>query len=146
MSPHARGVEHHAKHELTRLLGGVCGRNVRTRTHTPGERVYLFAHETLRLVAEHSFGKSLTPYRDRLYHWADTYRQRGWPVDTPQYLLRSYPRLLASIGDLAGLVVCAADQTRHHRMRSLTGLERLAAAGDHLAERNANAPTTPPAV
>ncbi len=35
-------------------------------TSGPGERVYLFAHETLQQVAEQSFGKSLGAYPDRL--------------------------------------------------------------------------------
>ncbi len=86
--------------EIEHLLGGVFGRSVGSRTGTasagyPDERVYLFTHETLRLVAEQQYGNSLGAYRDRLHTWADTYQQRGWPGDTPHYLLRSYPRMLA---------------------------------------------------
>ncbi|MGH3852695.1 MAG: trypsin-like peptidase domain-containing protein [Pseudonocardiaceae bacterium] len=159
-------------YEIEYLLGGICGRSLRTRTHTPGERVYLFTHETLRLTAERSFGKSLTPYRDCLHHWAEIYRQRHWPMDTPQYLLRSYPRLLASTSDLTRLVACATDQSRHDRMRSITGgdalalieistaqqlllaqpdpdltsLALIAVQREHLTERNAHIPTNLPVV
>ncbi len=119
------------RYEIERLLGGIFGRSVGTRTRTPvsglsGERVYLFTHETLRLTAEQSFGKSLAAYRGWLYRWADVYRQRVWPADTPHYLLRSYARLLASTEDLAGLVACTTDQARHNRMRDITGGDALA--------------------
>ncbi|MGH3708776.1 MAG: hypothetical protein ACRDRQ_11880 [Pseudonocardiaceae bacterium] len=113
------------------LLGGLFGRSVgsRIRPAVSGrgeERVYLFTHETLRLVAQQQFGTSLATYRDRLHTWADTWRHRRWPTDTPQYLLRSYPRLLVSARDLARLVACATDHLRHDRMRELTGGDALA--------------------
>ncbi|MEO7196698.1 MAG: trypsin-like peptidase domain-containing protein [Pseudonocardiaceae bacterium] len=116
------------RYEIKRLLDGALGRSVGTRTSTPGERVYLFTHETLRLAAEQSFGKSLPSYRNRLHRWADTYRRRYWPPDTPQYLLRNYLRLLVITRDLAQLFACAIDQARHNRMRSLTGGDALAIA------------------
>jgi hypothetical protein len=117
--------------EIERLLGGVFGRSIGSRTpwRSAGyldEQVYLFTHETLRLVAEQQYGASLAAYRDRLHTWADTYRQRGWPTDTPYYLRRSYPRMLASSGDLPRLIACATDQVRHDRMRDLTGGDALA--------------------
>ncbi|MCA1603895.1 MAG: hypothetical protein LC775_00035, partial [Acidobacteria bacterium] len=163
--------------EFELLLGGVFGRSIGSRTGGastghPNERVYLFTHETLRLVAEQQFGNSLAAHRDRIHTWADSYRQRGWPADTPQYLLRSYPRMLASAGDLARLVACATDQDRHDRMRDLTDgdalafteistaqqlilaqsdpdlnrLVRLAVQREHLIDRNRNIPAELPAV
>ncbi len=163
--------------EIEHLLGGVFGRSVGSRTpwRSGGyldEQVYLFTHETLRLVAEQQYGASLAAYRDRLHRWADTYRQWGWPEDTPHYLRRSYPRMLASIGDLPRLVACATDQVRHDRMRDLTGgdalafteissaqqlilaqpdpdltsLARLAVQREHLTKRNTNIPVELPAV
>ncbi len=163
--------------EIELLLGGVFGRSVGSRTGNPSvgypdERVYLFTHETLRLVAEQQYGNSLAAYRDRLYAWADSYQQRGWPADTPHYLLRSYPRMIASSGDLPRLVTCATDHVRHDRIRDLTGgdalafteistaqqiilaqpdpdltgLARLAAERHHLTNRNSNIPTNLPAV
>lgn len=103
--------------EIEHLLGGVFGRSVGSRTSSLAvgraeERVYLFTHETLRLVAEKQYGKRLAAYRYRLHDWADTYRHRGWPADTPHYLLRNYPRMLASSGNVPRLVTCATDQAQ----------------------------------
>jgi Trypsin-like peptidase domain len=77
-----------APFELNSLLGGVFGRSVASRSATPGlhrtgERVYLFAHETLQTIAEQQFGGTLAGYRDRIHRWADGWRERGWPPDTP---------------------------------------------------------------
>lgn len=119
-------------YEIGRLLGGVFGRSVASRAGSaaagqrPDERVYLFAHETLRLVAEQQYGDSLAGYRARLHDWAGTWRHQGWPADTPQYLLRSYPSMLARSGDLPRLVACATDEARHDRMRDLTGGDAMA--------------------
>ena len=120
-----------APFELNSLLDGVFGRSVQSRSGTPGihrtgERVYLFAHETLRTIAEQQFGGTLAGYRDRIHRWADDYRQLGWPPDTPAYLLRGYPRMLTSTNDIARLTDCATDTARHDRMLHHTG-------GDHLA-------------
>jgi len=163
--------------EIEHLLGGLFGRSVGSRTGTsstgfPDERVYLFTHETLRVVAEQQYDNNLAAYRDQLYAWADTWRHRGWPADTPHYLLRNYPRMLASSGNVRRLVVCATDQIRHDRTRSLTGgdalavteisaaqqlvlaqpepdftgLVLLAVQQEHLTYRNRNIPTNLPAV
>ena len=42
----------------------------------------------------------LAGYHDRLHAWAAAYRARGWPPETPEYLLDGYFRLLATLGDL----------------------------------------------
>lgn len=164
-------------YEIRYLMTGSLGRSIGNRFRSsppirPGERVYLFAHETLRVVAEQQYGNNLALFRDRLHSWADSYRARSWPADTPLYLLGSYPRMLASTRDLARLVSCATDQARHDRMRDLTGGDALALTeistaqrllladpdpdltslalisfqGDHLASRNAATPSYLPAV
>jgi len=117
--------------QIAGLLGGAFSRSLGSRTGPlsagyPDKRVYLFAHDTLRVVAEQHYGADLDTYRDRLHQWAATYRQRGWPAGTPHYLLRGYPQLLASVKDLPRLVACATDQARHNRMRGLTGGDALA--------------------
>ncbi|MGH3941863.1 MAG: hypothetical protein ACRDTG_25210 [Pseudonocardiaceae bacterium] len=163
--------------EIEDLLGGMFGRSVGSWAGTSSagylnERVYLLTHETLRLLAEQQYGASLAAYRDRLHHWADIYRQRSWPADTPRYLLSSYPRMLASVEDLPRLFACGTDHTRHNRMRSVTGgdalafteistaqqrilaqcdpdltsLALLALQRDNLTDRNTNIPTNLPAV
>jgi hypothetical protein len=45
---------------------------------------------------------------------------RGWPHLTPMYLLRGYSRMLADAEDVARLVVCCTDRSRHDRMLDLT--------------------------
>ncbi len=127
-------------HTIQGVLDGLFGRSVDSRTQSAGfgrteERVYLFAHETLRHVAQQQFGNSLITYCDRLHGWADTWRDRRWPPDTPQYLLRSYPRMLVSVGDLTRLVACTTDQVRHDRMRDLTGGDALAVAEINTAQQ-----------
>jgi Trypsin-like peptidase domain/NACHT domain len=165
-------------YEIDDLLGGLFGRSVGGRVSPtpavgrPAERVYLFTHETLRAVAEEQYGESLARYRGRLHAWATDYQGRGWPAETPLYLLRGYPRLLAATGDLGRLLGCATDRARHDRMLDLTGgdalavteistattlitqqpipdlgaLLLLAVARDHLTERNSRIPAELPAV
>ena len=109
-------------------LRTVFGRSLMTRAQRgpvpagPDDVVYLFAHETLGAVAEATLGNDLGPYRRRLHGWADGYRERGWPADTPQYLLRPYWTLLADKGqgDLRRLVDLATDPRRHDRLLAAT--------------------------
>jgi tetratricopeptide (TPR) repeat protein len=118
--------------EIEEVLGGAFSRSVDSRTETlsagyPDERVYLFAHETLRLAAEQRYGTAgLATYRDRIHEWAESYRQLGWPADTPIYLLRSYSLMLAGVEDVSRLAACGTDRARHDRMRSVTGGDALA--------------------
>ena len=72
--------------------------------------------------------RQLESYRDRLHAWADEYRARDWPVDTPEYLLRGYYRLLSSIGDVPRMLMCATDTDRHDRMLDITGGDSAALA------------------
>ena len=98
------------------------GRSLRTRIpagHPAGDsadRVYLFAHETLRAIAERELDRDLGPYRRRIDQWADEYRARGWPDRTPWFLLRPYGRLLGTSGPLDRLISFATDAARHDRM------------------------------
>ncbi|MBN1174861.1 MAG: hypothetical protein JXA67_22065, partial [Micromonosporaceae bacterium] len=123
-------------YRLKRLLGGVFGRTITDRTdhtNTDPSRLYLFAHETLRETAALNLGVYLDVYRDRLHTWADSYRlpthdRPAWPQDTPQYLLRGYPRMLASITDTDRLVSLAIDPIRHDRMLSVSGGDAAALA------------------
>jgi len=109
----------------------------------------------------------LSSYRQRLHTWADSYRTRGWPSTTPEYLLRGYHRMLADTGDLPRMTALAVDPNRHDRMLDVTGgdtaalaeitttieavaadvspdlsvLGRLAVHRDRLAQRNEFLPT-----
>lgn len=107
--------------QLEGRLGGVFGRTLYTRLPTdalpePLDRVYLFAHETLREIAEQQLAYDVDRYRQRIYDWANKYRDKGWPAGMPRYLLRPYGQLLANLGDVDRLVAIATDPTRHERM------------------------------
>jgi tetratricopeptide (TPR) repeat protein len=135
--------------------------------------VYVLAHEELQMAAVSSLGLArLTGYHERLHTWAEAYRQRGWPSQTPAYLLRGYYRMLCDTADIPRLVACATDKARHDRMFDVTGggalaLSEIATAQDvvlrqgnedqsilarltthqrELADRNTNIPTELPAV
>ena len=50
--------------------------------------MYLLGHEELQATAQAYFDdQRLVGYQDRLHAWAEEYRDRGWPVRTPEYLL-----------------------------------------------------------
>ena len=112
--------------ELEEILHGVAGRTFTRRASRwqseTGQHVYLLGHEELQIAAERELGEArLAGYRDRLHAWAGTYRKRGWPVGSPEYLLSGYYRLLTALGDLPRLVAAATDTARHDRMLDLTG-------------------------
>ncbi len=113
------------RYRLEGLLGGVFGRTIGARDEATGlgfQRSFTLAHETLRVEAiERIGGRRLRTYRVRLHEWADGYRNRGWPAETPAYLLRGYPRMLQETGDHHRLVALAADAARHDRSLLLTG-------------------------
>lgn len=176
------GLEHRDLHELTgrpmfeidRLLRGAFGRTIAGRTAAHVERgVFLFTHETLRTQAIDRLGpRTLAAFAARLHTWATNYQHQGWPADTPAYLLRGYPRMLASNDNLDRLIALATDRRRHDWMLALTGgdgaalgeiiicqehilarsepdLEaalRLSVPRNHLTRRNASIPTSLPAV
>jgi len=92
-----------------------------------GTPVYLLAHEELHAVALDMLGpRRIEQYRDILLKWADSYRARRWPEDTPDYLLTSYPRMLYQSADVARLVDCVTDVARHDRMRRRFGEDTAA--------------------
>ncbi len=133
--------------ELTRAVPFDVSDLLRTRAgRTFGMRTgaYLLAHEELQSQAERMLGdRELDRYREELHAWAETWRKRGWPQDTPEYLLRGYFRLVRSAGDVSRLVELAADEARHDRMLEATGSDAAALAEIRdAAERLAE---TPPA-
>ncbi len=125
-------------YELGDRLGSAFGRSLSKYTRE-ADTVYLFAHETLGVQAEEALGpRTVTSYRERLHRWADGYRERGWPDDTPNYLFQPYGRLLIAEADLPRLSTLGVDRTRHDQMLQRTGSElasltELAAAHELLA-------------
>ncbi len=163
--------------EIEDVMHGVSGRTFTRRVSTwqpeDGPEVYLLGHEELQATARTYFGdRRLAGYQDRLHAWAQQYRDRGWPVGTPEYLLSGYFQMLTAADDTARLAACATDAARHERMLDITGgdaaalnevtltLDLVAAQDDpdltaalslarhrdYLTDRNANIPASLPTV
>lgn len=123
--------------EIDRLLGGVFGRTIAGRVdpHTT-KQVFLFAHETLRIQATDRLGPdALADFATRLHTWAASYQHCGWPADTPGYLLRGYPHMLADASCLDRLVALATDHHRHDRLLETSGGDAEALFEIALAEK-----------
>ncbi|MCX5122035.1 hypothetical protein OG992_33265 [Micromonospora sp. NBC_00362] len=111
------------------VLHTVAGRTFTRRGgawSAEADEVYLLGHEELqRTAVEYLGSQRLAVYRERLQIWAESYRRHGggtpWPPNTPEYLLRDYPRMLAEIGDTERLVALATDTVRQDRMLDLSG-------------------------
>jgi len=112
------------RYEIEDRLGTVLGRSLDNRAtvyEVAEERVFLFAHETLRDAAAKILEHDLDRYRQKIHTWADRYGTRRWPEETPRYLLRSYGRMLTAVGDVKRLAALAADSARHDLMMRRTG-------------------------
>ncbi|MFJ2215895.1 trypsin-like peptidase domain-containing protein [Streptomyces sp. NPDC101062] len=134
-------------------LGSAFGRILRMRGQSAGSggpsgrsydesRGYLFAHETLLVTALAELGPDVRPYRERLHTWAARYAERGWPQDTPSYLLQAYARMVTGHGDLDRATALATDLRRSDRLREATGsdaagLAEIEAVRDAVLEADA---------
>ncbi|MDQ0750706.1 tetratricopeptide (TPR) repeat protein [Streptomyces africanus] len=108
-----------------------AGRTFEKRAHG-----YLLAHEGLRRQAEEMVGDAeLSRCRGLLHTWADAWRRREWPAETPAYLLRGYSQMVSRAGDTARMVEFALDQARHDRMLAVTGADGAALEEILTAER-----------
>ncbi|GAA1585810.1 hypothetical protein GCM10009804_47460 [Kribbella hippodromi] len=119
-----------SRFDIAEQFAGALGRSVRLT-----EAGYVFSHDALRATAEEQLGGEVVQRRRELHAWAETYQHRHWPEGTPDYLLRTYPHLLAAVGDLDGLLWCAEDNERHDRLRAWTGADQLALSELFLAHR-----------
>ncbi|MFF3317167.1 hypothetical protein ACFYV5_16910 [Streptomyces sp. NPDC003035] len=87
------------------------------RTFAVRSGAYLLAHEELQAQAREMLGeRELDRYRGVVCGWAEEWRSRGWPVGTPEYLLRGWFPMLRAAGDLERMVACATDAVRQDRM------------------------------
>jgi tetratricopeptide (TPR) repeat protein len=123
--------------EITNHLSAVAGRSfeIRQGRWRPTD-VFLLGHEELQREAEQAFGPAdLGSYRQRLHKWACNYRNAGWPMGTPEYLLRGYFRLLQSTGDVSRMVQCGTDRARHDRMLGISGGDAAALAEINSAQK-----------
>ncbi|AGL16088.1 hypothetical protein [Actinoplanes sp. N902-109] len=121
--------------------------SVPARTFTPRNgrwkptTVYVLGHEELQRLAVDRLGADrLRRYRERIHAWAARYRDLGWPVTTPEYLMRGYFPLVQATGTLGQVLALATDTARHDRMLDMTGgdttsLAEITAAQNLLLER-----------
>lgn len=82
---------------------------------------YAFSHDTLREQAAQQLAHDLPLRLNDIRAWADAYRQRGWPEETPRYALEAYGHVLASSGLGSLMLANAVDPDRHDRMLAVTG-------------------------
>ena len=91
--------------------------------------VYALGHEELQRDAVRYLGPALlAAFRDRLHTWASGYYERGWPPDTPEYLLSDYFWMTLETGDKNHVFSLATDRTRHDLMLRVSGGDALALA------------------
>jgi hypothetical protein len=132
--------------EVDDVLRTVTGRSFRVRPNRwladTQPDVYLLGHEELQEAATKYLGKvRLEAYRERLHDWAEGYRERGWPEETPEYLLRGYYQMLRSTGEMQRMVALITDERRRQRLLNASGgdgaaLEEIAIAQDLIAISN----------
>jgi hypothetical protein len=122
-----------APHRLDSVLRGVFGRSLRTRlsayfpdAETPPARVFLFAHETLRVIAEEQLGSEVAVYRQGVHDWIRSYADQGWPDSTPGYAIRGYWRLLTAASDFRRVSALARDPSRQAFLLRATGTDSAA--------------------
>ncbi|MEU8228947.1 hypothetical protein AB0C12_04990 [Actinoplanes sp. NPDC048967] len=163
--------------EVREYLGATGGRTFTRRLSRwrPSEapEIYLLGHEELQNASAKFLGESrLAAYRESIHKWAELYEGRGWPADTPEYLLRGYTRLLRAGGDDEQLIRFGLDRHRHQRLLDVTGgdvaalveittaqdailaapepdlsaMARLSVYRQRLVERNTGIPTNLPSV
>jgi tetratricopeptide (TPR) repeat protein len=111
-------------------LRATAGRTFGTRAGTwQHQEAYVLGHEELQKHAIRLLGSdALEAYRERLQQWADAYQRRGWPDNTPDFLLQGYFRLMQATGQLAQMVDLVTDPDRQARMLARSGAESAAAA------------------
>ena len=117
--------------EIESCLAAVPGRTFTSRAGhwRPETVIYVLGHEELQQHALRFIGaQRLDEYRRQLRTWAELYRSRSWPKDTPEYLMRGYFRLLQTTGDVKQLLMLAADPARHDRMLDIIGGDTAALA------------------
>ncbi|MER7407871.1 trypsin-like peptidase domain-containing protein [Streptomyces sp. NPDC000070] len=96
---------------------------------------YAFAHTKFSNAVKEALGDNIEQYRDELHEWAGMYEKRGWPADSPLYLLQGYGQMLKE-EDPERLALLSANVRRGLRMRIATGSD--AAALDELERARAH--------
>ena len=129
--------------KLDPVLRGVFGRSLQTRVSAdprdagadPATRVYLFAHETLRVTAEEQLGGELARYRQGIHDWiAPTPAQAG-PIPRRATPYAATLRLLTATSDVTRLSALARDPRRHAFLLRATGSDYAALTEIRTAQR-----------
>jgi hypothetical protein len=162
--------------DLGRRMETVTGRTFDIRASLlPGTGrppSYVFAHEQLQRGAETEIGERvMSEHRARIVAWSDTYARRGWPGDTPEFLIVGLEEHLRQTRNLTTLLRLHTDPNRLGLLRRVTGahqmtltsmsdtldslaaeavpdllaMTRIALQRDALAERGARIPASLPA-
>jgi WD40 repeat protein len=82
------------------------------RVGPAGKECYQFAHASLLEYAQTVPDLCEPEYRQRIHHWAERWRDAGWPSSadgkegTPQYLLGTYPATVAHDPQRLAQLVC----------------------------------------
>ncbi|MFD3536693.1 hypothetical protein [Streptomyces sp. NPDC058664] len=96
---------------------------------------YLLAHEQLAVGAREMLGeRELSRWKGVLDAWAERWRERGWPEESPAYLLQGYVPMLRAAGEVDRLVDSALDVVRHERLLVRTGADTVALGEVRAAE------------
>jgi len=122
-----------AARHVRRLIEDRAARSLE-RVGPVGLERYQFAHASLLEYAQTVPDLCDPEYRQRIHHWADTWRDAGWcaPIDdkqsTPLYLLDTYPatltgdprRLAQLVGDIGWLEAAIASVGVDHVLADLS--------------------------
>ncbi|WP_152564105.1 hypothetical protein [Actinomadura welshii] len=112
--------------KIEKVLRGPSGRTFTSRASRwqPGTEpdVFVLAHEELHTNAlTYLDGRALTSFGERLHAWCDTYSSKGWPIGTPEYLLRGYFLFLHDHDDISRMTDLMVDRARLDRMLDVSG-------------------------
>lgn len=113
--------------EVENQLTGAVGRSLALLPRGP-EQVYVFAHATLKEIAEEKLVGEVQGYRAGIDRWYARYQAAGWPDHTPGYLLRPYAEMTARWQGPARLTPVVTDQGRHELMSRRAGGDGAALA------------------
>jgi hypothetical protein len=90
------------------------------------ESAWMLSHDMLFETARGRLAEELSRYLDRIKLWADSYRDKDWPDNTPDYLLHSYANTLLSCGEVHRAAMLAIDRQRHDLMLDRTSSHAIA--------------------
>ncbi|MFP8903331.1 trypsin-like peptidase domain-containing protein [Streptomyces atacamensis] len=116
--------------DIQRRLKGDFGRMLTPQAQADGRTGYVFGHATLLETAKQELRDGLDGYWSRVTAWAQHYERRGWPQDTPAYLLIDYGQMVAQRQEYDRLLELAGDSRRTAQMHAVMGND--AAALDEL--------------